>query len=119
MKREILDLTEYDLIPLIDDYWQENDDYIELDNEGDYLQDEFGYYIYKSGEWGNFELVETILDFYDLEDSYEINNHIIKRLCDNKYFKFYSKYIYCEQIVIPNQKIKEVFPKEKTIVVYE
>lgn len=119
MKREILDLTEYDLIPLIDEYWQENDDYIELDDEGDYLQDEFGYYIYKSGEWDNFNLIETTLNYYDLEDSYAIENHVIQRISDGKYFKFYSKYYYADQITIPKQEIVEVFPKEKTITVYE
>lgn len=104
MEREILNLEEYDLIPLIDDYWNERDEYWD---EGD------------DGEWNNYELIETILDYYNLEDGYDVNNHIIKRLSDSKYFRFHSKYVYCEQIVIPKQEIKEVFPKEKTIIVYE
>ena len=112
MEREILNLKEYDLIPLIDDYWNERDEYWTEDEDGESCLD-------VSGEWNNYGLIETILDYYDLEDGYEVNNHIIKRLSDSKYFKFYSKYVYSEQIVIPNQEIKEVFPKEKTIIVYE
>ena len=112
MEREILNLKEYDLIPLIDDYWDERGEYWDEDEEGES-------YLNVPGECNNYELIETILDYYDLEDGYEVNNHIIKRLSDGKYFKFYSKYVYSEQIVIPNQEIKEVFPKEKTIIVYE
>ena len=111
MEREILNLEEYDLIPLIDDYWNERDEYWAEDEDGDLVLD--------ISTQCNYELIETILNYYDLEDEYEVNNHIIKRLSDSKYFKFYSKYVYSEQIVIPNQEIKEVFPKEKTIIVYE
>ena len=111
MEREILNLKEYDLIPLIDDYWDERDEYWDEDEDGES-------YLNVPGEWNNYELIETILDYFDLEDGYEISNHIIKR-SDGKYFKFYSKYVYSEQIVIPNQEIEEVFPKEKTIIVYE
>lgn len=112
MEREILNLEEYDLIPLIDNYWDERNEY--------WVEDEYGESCLDvSGEWNNYRLIETILDYFDLEDGYEVNNHIIKRLSDSKYFKFRSKYVYCEQIVIPNQEIKEVFPKEKTIIVYE
>ena len=110
MEREVLNLKEYDLIPLIDDYWDERNEYWAEDEDGDLVLD--------ISTQCNYELIETILDYYDLEDGYEVNNHIIKR-SDGKYFKFYSKYVYCEQIVIPNQEIKEVFPKEKTIIVYE
>ena len=108
IEREILNLKEYDLIPLIDDYWNERDEYW----DGESCLD-------VPGEWNNYEPIETILDYYHLEDGYEVNNHIIKRLSDSIYFKFYSKFVYSEQIVIPNQEIKEVFPKEKTIIVYE
>ena len=111
MEREILNLKEYDLIPLIDEYWNERDEYCVEDDDGENCLD-------VSGEWNNYELIETILDYYDLEDGYEVNNHIIKR-SDGKYFKFYSKYTYCDNIIIPKQEIKEVFPKEKTIIVYE
>ena len=111
MEREILNLEEYDLIPLIDDYLNERDEYWSENEDGDLVLD--------ISTQCNYELIETILDYYDLEDGYEVNNHIIKRLSDSKYFKFYSKYVYSEQIVIPNQEIKEVFPKEKTIIVYE
>ena len=111
IEREILNLKEYDLIPLIDDYWNERDEYWDENENGDL--------VLNISAQCNYELIETILDYYDLEDGYEVNNHIIKRLSDGKYFKFYSKYVYSEQIVIPNQEIKEVFPKEKTIIVYE
>ena len=111
MEREIIKLTEYQLIPLIDDYWDERDEY--------WSEDENGNNVLDISTQCNYELVETTLDYYDLEDSYEVNDHIIRRLTDGKYFKFYSKYVYCEQVVIPNQEIKEVFPKEKTIIVYE
>ena len=111
IEREILNLKEYDLIPLIDDYWNERDEYWSENEDDDLVLD--------ISTQCNYELIETILDYYDLEDGYEVNNHIIKRLSDSKYFKFYSKYVYSEQIVIPNQEIKEVFPKEKTIIVYE
>ena len=103
MKREILNLKEYDLIPLIDEYWKEIDDYIEIEN----------------GEWDNFELINSELDYYNLEDSYDIINHVIKRLSDGKYFKFYSKYNYQEYTTIPNQEIYEVFPKKVEITIYE
>ena len=119
MEREILNLKEYDLIPLIDEYWNENEDYIELDDEGDYLQNETGFYVNKSGEWENYELIDTTLDYYNLEDGYEINNHVIKNLHDGKYFKFYSKYYYEDSIIIPNQAIYEVFPKKVEITIYE
>ena len=113
MERETLNLTEYDLIPLIDEYWKERDDYyIHNEETDDYIQVE-------NGEWNNFELVNFELDYYNLEDSYDITNYIIKRLCDGKYFKFYAKYSHQEWIIIPNQKISEVFPVEKTVTVYE
>lgn len=113
MEREILNLKEYDLIPLINEYWEERDDYYIYDEEiDDYSQ-------VKNGEWDNFELIDSELDYYDLEDSYDIINHIIKRLSDGKYFKFYSKYNHQEYTTIPNQEVYEVFPKEKTIIIYE
>ena len=110
MEREILNLKEYDLIPLIDDYWNERDEY--------WIENENGDLVLDISTQCNYELIETILDYYDLEDGYEVNNHIIKR-SDGKYFKFYSKYTYCDNIIIPKQEIKEVFPKEKMIIVYE
>lgn len=113
MEREILNLKEYDLIPLIDEYWEERDDYyIHNEETDDYIQVE-------NGEWNNFELINSELDYYNLEDSYDILNHVIKRLSDNKYFKFYSKQSHQEWLIIPNQEIYEVFPVEKTIIVYE
>ena len=111
MEREILNLKEYDLIPLIDDYWDERNEYWAEDEDGDLVLD--------ISTQCNYELIKTILDYYyDLEDSYGVNNHIIKR-SDGKYFKFYSKYVYSDDIIIPKQEIKEVFPKEKMIIVYE
>ena len=118
MEREIINLTEYDLIPLIDEFWKDIEEYWEADDNG-IIEDEDGEYIIKNGEWNNYELIETTLDYYDLEDAYEVNNHIIQRLSDGKYFKFYSKSYYCDNIVIPKQEIKEVFLKEVIKVIYE
>lgn len=113
MEREILNLKEYDLIPLIDDYWNERDEYyIHNEEIDDYIEIE-------NGEWDNFELINSELDYYNLEDSYDIINHVIKRLSDGKYFKFYSKYNYQEYTTIPNQEIYEVFPKKVEITIYE
>lgn len=112
MEREILNLKEYDLIPLIDEYWKERDEYYIYNEEID------AYTEIENGEWNNFELIDSELNYYDLEDSYDITNYIIKRLFDGKYFKFYAKYSHQEWINIPNQKIEEVFPIEKTIIIY-
>ena len=119
MEKEILNLKEYDLLPLIDEFWEEKEEYQEVDENECLICDEGDNLILKKGEWNNFKLIEAKLNYYDLEDSYEINDNIIQRLSDGKYFKFFSKYTYCDELIIPNQEIKEVFPIEKTITVYE
>lgn len=120
MEREILNLKEYDLIPLIDEYWKERDEYLKIDEDGNFIKNDCNKYIIdEDGKWNEFELVESKLDFFDLEDQYEYTDHIIKRIIDNKYFKFHSKYSYQEWAIIPNQEIEEVFPVEKTIIIYE
>lgn len=119
MNREILNLGQYDLLPLIDEYWEEREEYQEVDENECLIYDEDDNLILKKGEWNNFELIESKLNYYDLEDSYEINDNIIQRLSDGKYFKFFSEYTYCDDFIIPDQEIKEVFPKQVEITIYE
>jgi hypothetical protein len=47
MEREILNLKEYDLIPLIDDYWDERGEYWYEDEDGES-------YLNEPGEWNNY-----------------------------------------------------------------
>ena len=120
MKREILNLKEYDLIPLIDEYWDEREEYWEVDENEDPNENENGNYIIKSGEWNNFKLITSDLDYYDLEDGYEVIINIIQRISDGKYFSFKHTWSpYNSYNIRFNSKVIEVFPKEKIITVYE
>ena len=120
MERETLNLTEYDLIPLIDEYWEERDDYWEVDENEDPIENENGNYIIKSGEQNNYKLITSDLNYYDLEDGYEVITNIIQRISDDKYFKFENIWSpYNGYSIRFGTKQVEVFPKEKTIIVYE
>lgn len=111
MEREILNLKEYDLIPLIDESWEDRDEYHEIDENGDL--------IIKSGEWDNFKLITSDLDYYDLEKDYEVVDNVIQRNSDGKYFKFkYTWSSYNGYRIRFNQQI-EVFPKQITKIIYE
>ena len=110
MEREIIKVTEFDLIPLVNEDWKALDEY-QSDSDEEILI---------SGIWEDFDVISDELEYFDLEDQYYEELIIIKRKSDNKYFKFksiFSEYHY--KWSIENPTLIEVFPKQKTITVYE
>jgi hypothetical protein len=106
--REIIKLTEYEIAPILYEYAQENDEeYLEEDGEG-----------YKPGVWDDFKIIEENDNYYDLNDGYAEMIVIVQRISDSKYFKGrYTTYTYDGNEY--DTTLEEVFPIEKTIIVYE
>ena len=111
-EKEIIQVTESEIAPLCYDYYWENveeeiyDEYFNENRES--IKHHFS---------DDFEVVDEIVTYYDLEKSYEKKDTIIKRKSDNKYFKA-SWNNGCYKNYYPSE-ITEVFPTEKTIIVYE
>jgi len=82
------------------------------------LTKDFKNAIYEDSE--EFENVKEEIIYIDLEKGYEDRKIILRRISDNKYFKFSATfssdgfYNYSESIIG-----KEVFPISKTIITYE
>jgi hypothetical protein len=70
-------------------------------------------------DWQNCNIVYERQLYYDSNEGFLTTEVIVQRKSDNKFFKFsYTEYPGKGTNVI-KQKAKEVFPKQKTITVYE
>jgi len=107
----MIELSEWEIAPLLFEYATEDNDYDECfdgaDKTDKYLP-----------LWDEFEQVHEETTYWDLEKAYNEITVILKRISDNKYFKGnYTLYYYdCN---IYDTTLLEVFPREKTIIVYE
>ena len=119
-ERKIIKLTEYEMGPILCDYALEHEDY-----EDCYVYDEYEQDSVPNPEkqvlwdlWGDFAIMSEEVDFYDLEKAYEKMSTVVIRISDGRYFR--GKWVrsnYCDNDY-PTE-LEEVFPKEKTITVYE
>lgn len=110
MNREIIELTEFEIAPILCEWAVENEEYEEFfDEDGNIIGNPL---------WNEFEIIDVIVDDYDIEKGYEDKSTIVRRKSDGKYFVghwVYSPYVENEY----ETTLTEVFPKEKTIIVYE
>lgn len=106
MKEEIV-LESYEIAAIL--YWDYVEDFDEYyDEKGDLL----------NGIWNNFEYIQEDLSYFSLEDGYQETRVIVKRLSDGKFFEgFYTSYD--DYTRFDNLILTEVFPVEKTIIIYE
>ena len=95
-----------------------------LEDNPDYLEyiDENGSIV--SQLWLDYEIIEETLADYELDKQYEQFRVIVKRLSDDVYFEgYYYEATYNANILEVNDYhdcvLSEVFPEEKTIIVYE
>ena len=107
-KREILTLTEIEIAAILN--WDEVCDNEEYFDENNDLVD---------GIWNDFETVEENDEYYSLEDSYTDLTIIVRRISDGKFFSGQITRTYCDDTTYEDLTLKEVFPKEKSIIVYE
>lgn len=106
MEREIINLSEYEIVPILNEYGIEDREY--WDEEKDTI---------KSGVWDNFELIDSEIGYVDLEKGYEEIRVIVRRISDNKFFKGF--YIYSPYFTEYDTTLIEVYPKTTTITIYE
>lgn len=110
MEREIIELTEFEIAPILFEWAIEEEEYEE------FFDEELN--IIGNPIWNDFEIIEESVDSYDIEKGYEKKSTIVKRKSDGKYFVghwVYSPYVENEY----ETTLTEVFPKEKTIIVYD
>lgn len=112
-KREIIRLSPHVSGPLVDDCAFEDEDYSIYFNEDG---DPNGHELWKF--WDDFEFISEEVTYYDLEKGYEDTDTVIKRISDGKYFKGSWMHSYYLDDEYPDE-FEEVFPKEKTITIYE
>lgn len=106
MEREILNFTEYEIKPILYEYGLEEGEY--WDQETDTI---------KEGPWDDFEIIETTVEYTDLEKAYENRRVIVKRISDGKFFEGSFTFSYRDNYY--NTDLTEVFPREVTITIYE
>lgn len=105
MKREVLNFTEYEIKPIIDEYALEQDEY--WDQETDNINE---------GPWNDFEIIETSVSYTDLEKAYEDRRVIVKRLSDGKFFE--GSFTFSYHTNYYNTTLTEVFSREVTVTIY-
>lgn len=111
MEREIIKLTEYEIAPILYEFALEEGIYDEIfDDNGD---------IIGNHPFQNFTIIQDNVNDWDLEKGYEEHAVIVKRLFDNKYFKGYYMYSPYNGVEFYHYQLKEVFPQEETIIIYE
>jgi len=110
MNREIIKLTEFEVAPILYEWAVEGKEYEEyFDEDGDIIGNPI---------WNDFEIIEEIVDYYDIEKGYENKSTVVKRKSDGDYF--IGRWI--DSPYVDNTyetTLTQVFPKEKTITVYE
>lgn len=112
MEREIIELTEFDIAPILYEYAVENEGYQKyFDEDGDIIGDPI---------WNQFEFIEEKATYYDLEKCYERKETIVRRISDGKFFRgswIDSPHAWNGNSY--NTRLTEVFPVQRTITVYE
>ena len=116
MEREIIKLSQELTAPILCPDILEEDDYdkyfkIDFSGEPDLNKEEWNV-------WNNFEIVSDEVIRYDLEKAYEVIETVVKRISDGRYFKGIWTRSYYGNDSYPAE-LMQVFPKEKTITVYE
>ena len=109
-EREKIELTEFEIAPILYEYACEDDEYSEFyDEDGEIIGNPI---------WNQFEIVEDNMIDYDLDKCYEFMEVIVQRKSDKKYFK--GEYVQSsyrgneyEAVLI------EVFPRIIEKVIYE
>jgi len=105
MSREQLKFTEYEIKPILYEYAFESDEY--CDENGCGIE----------GPWDDFGIIETSVEYTDLEKAYEDRRVIVQRISDGKLFEGNYSFSYhrCDY----NTLLTEVFPKDIVITIYE
>ena len=114
MKRELIELTVFEIAPLLDENARERDEYYNHDEENDeYTPIEYPL-------WNEFEHIQTEVEYYDLDKSYESMITILKRKSDGKYFMgTWTDSPHAWNGNDYDTTLTEVFPKEITKIIYE
>lgn len=106
--REVIKLTESEIAAILN--WNA------VEDNDEYWSDEEETII--SGIWDNFKTIEETTSIVSLEDGYVDMVVIVQRINDGKYFKgCYT--VFDSDITEYDDLLIEVFPKEKTITIYE
>lgn len=105
MERETIKIDWFDLGIIIQDFEADDiiEDYDETPNE-ELIKD--------------FQLIHSETSTYNLNDQDEWVNIVLFKKSTSQYFKGIIQYIYCDETIYPDY-LKEVFPVDKTITVYE
>lgn len=114
MEKEIIKLSQELIAPILcPDVFEEDEynKYFKIDEDPDLSKEEWNI-------WNNFEIVFEEITEYDLEKSYEVIETVVKRISDGRYFKGIWTRSYYGNDSYPAE-LMQVFPKEKTITVYE
>ena len=116
MEREIIKLPRELIAPILCPDIFEEEEYdkyfkIDSDKDPDLSKEEWNI-------WNNFTIVEQNVIYSEPGSSYEIFDTIVKRLSDNTYFVGRWS-INTRSVTEFSSELMQVFPKEKTITVYE
>lgn len=114
MEREIIKLPRELIAPILyPDIFEEEeyDKYFKIDADPDLSKEEWNI-------WNNFTIVEQNVIYSEPGGPYEIIDTVVKRLSDNTYFV--GRWSINTRLVTEfSTELMQVFPKEKTITVYE
>lgn len=110
MEREIIELTEFEIAPILCEWAVESKEYEEFFGEDGS--------IIGNPIWNDFEIIKEKVIYCDLEKGYKQKSTIVRRKSDSKYFKGIWKYSAYVKNTYDTTLI-EVFPKQKTKTVYE
>lgn len=114
MEREIIKLPRELIAPILyPDIFEEEeyDKYFKIDADPDLSKEEWNI-------WNNFTIVEQNVIYSEPGCPYEIFDTVVKRLSDNTYFV--GRWSINTRLVTEfSTELTQVFPKEKTITIYE
>lgn len=114
MEREIIKLPRELIAPILyPDIFEEEeyDKYFKIDADPDLSKEEWNI-------WNNFTIVEQNVIYSEPGGPYEIIDTVVKRLSDNTYFV--GRWSINTRLVTEfSTELMQVFPKEKTITIYE
>ena len=114
MEREIIKLPRELIAPILyPDIFEEEeyDKYFKIDADPDLSKEEWNI-------WNNFTIVEQNVIYSEPGGPYEIVDTVVKRLSDNTYFV--GRWSINTRLVTEfSTELMQVFPKEKTITIYE
>ena len=114
MEREIIKLPRELIAPILyPDIFEEEeyDKYFKIGADPDLSKEEWNI-------WNNFTIVEQNVIYSEPGGPYEIFDTVVKRLSDNTYFV--GRWSINTRLVTEfSTELMQVFPKEKTITIYE